>query len=173
MRRAWWPWAAVSVAVSLPIFRWIWCRLAFTIFDGRSAPMRTTTAHTVLYSRIPAANTVFVLCMEQVDRWAPPPVRSSGPGPMTVRAATPKGKSARLRQAGACRGRSWAKRAVGLSMAPMLRLTHNRSALRTVLLFLCFADSFSDRQEQQPQFLVPAVPPWCSGCGSGCGFWCL
>ena len=27
---------------------------------------------------------------------------------MTVRAATPKGKSARLRQAGACRGRSWA-----------------------------------------------------------------
>ena len=64
----------------------------------------------VLYSRIPAANTVFVLCMEQVDRWAPPPVRSSGPVPMTVRAATPKGKSARLRQAGACRGRSWASK---------------------------------------------------------------
>ena len=37
-------------------------------------------------------------------------------------------------------------------MAPMLRLTHNRSALRTVLLFLCFADSFSDKQEQQPQW---------------------
>jgi hypothetical protein len=55
-------------------------------------------------------------------------------------------------------------------MAPTCRLTHKSAAAQTALFvfvfFVCLDHGVERRHErlQPDKFLIPAVPPWCSGC---------
>ena len=131
-----------------------------------------------MYSRIPGANTVFVCCLEQIASGGLlSPLCSPGPASMTVRAQTRKRKGARPRWGSRDR-RGWARkrRAVGLSWR-LLQLTHkSASSLSALLLASTFwMELHVPFAEQQVplQFLVPAVPPWCSEWGWVRGAWCL
>ena len=122
---------------------------------------------------------MFVCCMEQIAGGGRLSSLYALPARRLRRCALkPQKGQARAREGGSRNKRGWAgKRSSGSIMAHHLQLTHNSvSSLSALLLASTFSLELHVpfAEQQVPlQFLVPAVPPWCSEWGWVRGAWCL